>query len=200
MHDQGIVHGDLKGVCVCTSSYLLHLLTLPKANIMIDKNKRAVLADFSLITLVPDQKTFLSTCLAGGTAPWMSPELLDPESFKLKKSRPTRESDCYALGMVVYEILSGQAPYSPSCAPLLEILRGVRPERPQGAQGAWFTDEIWGMLELCWKHEPSERISAKTVLPYLQGDPPDLSGGCGRSDTASIISQYVSSVLSRVYL
>ena len=108
--------------------------------------------------------------MEGGTTPWMSPELLDPESFDLKKSRPTRESDCYALGMVVYEVLSGQAPYSPSSAPLLKILRGVRPERPQGAQGAWFTDEIWGMLGLCWKHEPSERISAETVLPYLQGN------------------------------
>ena len=137
---------------------------------MIDKNKRAVLADFSLITLVPDQKTFLSTCLEGGTTPWMSPELLDPESFGSEKARLTRESDCYALGMVVYEILSGQAPYSPSSAPLLKILRGIRPEKPRGVQGARFTDDIWGMLGLCWKHEPSERISAETVLPYLQGN------------------------------
>ena len=164
---------------------------------MIDKNGRAVLADFSLITLVPDQQTFLSTCIEGGTTPWMSPELLDPESFDLKKSRPTMESDFYALGMVVYEVLSGQAPYYPSNAPLLKILRGIRPERPQGVQGAWFT---WGMLGLCWKHQPSERISAETVLPYLQGSSPDLNEGSDRSDTASIDSQYVSSVLSRVCL
>ena len=37
----------------------------------------------------------------------MSPELLDPERFGIPESedtRPTRQSDCYALGMVVYEV------------------------------------------------------------------------------------------------
>jgi len=37
----------------------------------------------------------------------MSPELLDPERFgmpELEGNRPTRQSDCYALGMVIYEV------------------------------------------------------------------------------------------------
>jgi hypothetical protein len=37
----------------------------------------------------------------------MSPELLDPEMFSMPQSeggRPTRQSDCYALGMVIYEV------------------------------------------------------------------------------------------------
>jgi len=37
----------------------------------------------------------------------MSPELLDPERFRMPESernRPTRQSDCYALGMVIYEV------------------------------------------------------------------------------------------------
>ena len=40
---------------------------------------------------------------SGGTFPWMSPELLKlvgPDS----NIRPTHESDCYALGMLVYEV------------------------------------------------------------------------------------------------
>ena len=44
---------------------------------------------------------------AGGTYRWMSPELLDPERFGMPGSednRPTRQSDCYALGMVIYEV------------------------------------------------------------------------------------------------
>ena len=34
----------------------------------------------------------------------MSPELLDPEGFGATDRRPTKQSDCYALGMVVYEV------------------------------------------------------------------------------------------------
>ena len=37
----------------------------------------------------------------------MSPELLHPERFGMPESegnRPTRQSDCYALGMVIYEV------------------------------------------------------------------------------------------------
>ena len=37
----------------------------------------------------------------------MSPELLYPEKFGMPESEgnwPTRQSDCYALGMVIYEV------------------------------------------------------------------------------------------------
>ena len=43
-----------------------------------------------------------SLCFAG-TFRWMSPELLDPSRFG-SDGRQTRESDCYALGMVIYEV------------------------------------------------------------------------------------------------
>ena len=49
----------------------------------------------------------LMSFTAGGTCRWMSPELLDPELFGISQSeddRPTRQSDCYALGMVIYEV------------------------------------------------------------------------------------------------
>jgi len=150
----------------------LHRLTRPKANILVNHNGRACLADFSLLTVISDQETFISTCREGGTIPWMSPELLDPESFGLKESRLTKKSDCYALGMVIYEVLSGQAPFAPSKAPVVKILCGECPEKPQGAEGTRFTDGIWGMLELCWKRQPGDRPSPNTVLQCLQGVTP----------------------------
>jgi len=101
----------------------------------------------------------------------MSPELLDPTRFGLKKSRLTKESDCYALGMVVYETLSGQKPFArdPLTVVILKVLDGNRPGRPQGARGVWFTDSIWGVLDLCWKPQPGERPSLDAVLQCLQG-------------------------------
>jgi len=109
--------------------------------------------------------------MTGGTTPWMSPELLDPERFGLKKSRLTKESDRYALGMVVYEILSGRTPFAPhtEAVVMLKVLAGERPERPQGSRRAWFGDGIWAMLDLCWKPQPHERPSLDTILQRLQG-------------------------------
>ena len=40
--------------------------------------------------------------IGGGSYPWMSPELLDHEDAY--EHRPTKESDIYALGMLIYEV------------------------------------------------------------------------------------------------
>ena len=100
----------------------------------------------------------------------MSPELLDPEQFGLTKSHPTTQSDCYALGMVIYEVLSGRTPFSTDRSFVIpsKILRGERPERPQGEAGKLFTDRVWGTVEHCWKAEPSERMTAKNALRGLE--------------------------------
>ena len=170
--------------------YLLHCSRHPKLNVMIDKTGRAVLADFSLVALIPDQSTFLSTCLEGGTIQWMGPELLDPEKFGLKNRRPTMESDCYALGMVVYEVLSGQVPFSTynSFTALRKVLDGERPKRPQGEAGKLFTDYIWDMMGLCWKAKPSERTTATAILLCLKGGPPNMNGDDDQLNVAPVDS------------
>ena len=100
----------------------------------------------------------------------MSPELFEPEMFGVKASRRTKSSDCYAFGMVVYEVLTGQAPFSQynKYAAVGKVLRGERPERPQGPEGSWFTDDVWGMLGRCWDPNPSDRPSIKDVLQRLE--------------------------------
>ena len=145
-----------------------------KANILINDIGHACLADFSLLTIASDQSTMMTTCVEGGTFRWMSPELLDPEQFGLTQSRPTKESDCYALGMVVYEVLSGQAPFAPSTAHAVigMVLRGKRPRRPQGEEGKLLGDAMWQVLEQCWKSRPCDRISVEAVLHSLEGNPP----------------------------
>jgi len=121
----------------------------------------------------------------------MSPELLDPESFDLNKIRPTKESDCYALGMVIYEVLSGKSPFGHSGNPVVirKVLDGERPVRPQGEEGSSFTDSVWRVLKLCWKPWPRDRISARGVLLGLGGSPSALMptplnvGGDSEADT-----------------
>jgi hypothetical protein len=77
--------------------------------------------------------------------------------------------------MVMYEVLSGQWPFAHLQSPLivaLRVIRGNRPRRPQGKEGELFTDEIWDILELCWKPQPRDRISASAVLLRLEKHPP----------------------------
>ena len=148
----------------------LHSLPCSQANVLIKDDGRACLADFGLLTMVSDQSTTTSSRVEGGMAQWMSPELLDPGQFGLTESRPTKESDYYALGMVIYEVLRGQAPFTRLRTPsvILRVLNDQRPERPHGKEGALFTDDLWGMLKLCWKHRPDERASAEVILQCLE--------------------------------
>ena len=152
------------------SRHPAHSLPYSQANVLINHDCRACLADFGLLTIASDRSTIISSCMEGGAIQWMSPELIYPEGFGLDKTRPTKESDCYALGMVIYEVLSGRTPFAPSRAPLViqKVLQGERPARPRGEGGALFTDGIWRTLELCWKHIPGERTSARAVLPCLE--------------------------------
>jgi len=101
----------------------------------------------------------------------MSPELFDPEKFDLKDSRQTKYSDCYALGMVVYEVLSGRVPFSRHHGPAIigAIIKGERPGRPRGEKGTWFTDSVWCVLERCWKPSPRDRPNIEDVLQCLEG-------------------------------
>ena len=145
-----------------------------KANILIDENSHARLADFGFLAIVSDpaNATTSSSYTIGGTTRWMSPELLALflDKSGLKNNRPTKQSDCYALGMVIYEVLSGQAPFS-HLNPYIIVLRvmdGERPERSEGVEGAWFTDDLWRMLNRCWETQPDSRPSVTTVLECLE--------------------------------
>jgi serine/threonine protein kinase len=143
-----------------------------KANILVDQNGHARLADFGLLTIVSDPTYFTASTSAatGGTARWMSPELFHPERFGLDHSRPTIESDCYALGMLIYEVLSGQVPF-PRCnnyVVIRKVLDGERPARPEGAKEVWFTNDLWRTLALCWETQARNRPSIGDVLEFLE--------------------------------
>ena len=148
------------------------LFIIIKANILIDKDHHARLADFGLLTITSDSTNFApsSSHMTSGTMRWMSPEILDPDLFGFKDSRPTKESDCYALGMVVLEVLSGRPPFTPDkdFIVIRKVIDGERPGRPEGPEGAWFTDDLWRMLELCWEVRPNSRPSIEAVLECLE--------------------------------
>ena len=167
---------------------------------MIDNDGRARLAGFSLLAMVLKHSNVSSSTSLGDTIRWMAPELLLPGTFALRDSRPTKGSECYALGMVIYEVLSGRPPFfrCDKAAVVRKVLRGERPRRPRGTKGAWFTADLWEMLGRCWKSLPDERPSLDVVLQCLQdaerpSRPFEMAEGVttdadDQSDTASTCS------------
>jgi len=145
---------------------------LIKANILIDEDCHARLADFGLLTVTSNSTNFTasSSHMTGGTTRWMSPEILNPDLFGFKNSQPTKEADCYALGMVILEVLSGRPPFAPDkdFVVMRKVIDGERPGRPEGPEGAWFTDELWWMLGMCWATHPDRRPSVQAVLECLE--------------------------------
>jgi len=100
----------------------------------------------------------------------MSPELLDPVRFGREDGRPTRESDCYALGMVILEVLSGKPPFSGDSGVIVmrKVIEGERPGRPEGKEEVWFTGDLWETLEQCWLPQPQRRPEIDGVLQCLR--------------------------------
>ena len=112
IHDAGIVHRDLK-----------------TRNIMLaDRGgtQQAVLMDFGL---AHEAETPGVEAETGLTVPGMimgTPEYMAPEQFEGKDVTPA--TDLYALGIVIYEMVTGKHPYASSNPFGAAVLRGRRPE------------------------------------------------------------------------
>jgi serine/threonine protein kinase len=158
-----------------------------QANILVDNTGTARVADFGLMTMTDLSTIVLSktTDSSGGTLNWMSPELLDPQRFG-SDGRLTRESDCYALGMVIYEVsrlhrcsrwsfahpsqvLTGLRPFHHVIAftPVLAIMEGDRPRKPLYPESLGFSDALWELTQSCWSESASTRPTARQLFDYL---------------------------------
>jgi len=150
-HSRGYVHRDVK-----------------PANILIDTSGQAYLTDFGIATL---EEELAGDGRIAGTLPYMAPELLDP------LQNVDQRSDIYALGVVLYEILTGRRPFeAPSPAALHELILGGNPPRPRSLD-----PEIPEFLErICLRamslqpnarYQSAEEMLADFRVPLQNGSP-----------------------------
>lgn len=111
-HEKGVVHRDLK-----------------PANILVDADGQPKLLDFG-VARVTARDTLIHTLHTGagqliGTLQYMSPEQVsgDPNAVD-------RRSDVYALGVLLYELLSGRMPYDLSNRAIPDAARIIHEVEP----------------------------------------------------------------------
>ena len=150
--------------------------------------------DFSLLTILSDPINSLSSSshTQGGMARWMSSELINPQQFRIEKGRPTKSSNCYALGMVIYETISGHLPFheDTDLTIFVKVLDSSHPPRE-----ALFMDTLWKTLEWCWEFQPDTHPSVEDVLQCLEVEvkveiPPRGMGGESDDNDQSSVSGY----------
>jgi len=98
---------------------------------------------------------------------YSAPEIQWPEDYGTDKIVITKESDVYGMGMIVYEVLTGNMPYSKynDTVTLAKIQAGELPQRPSNG----IDNSVWEFLEKCWNREPMHRPStAQAYEAFLQ--------------------------------
>ncbi|WP_435874827.1 serine/threonine-protein kinase [Pseudomonas chlororaphis] len=144
-HAQGLVHRDVK-----------------PANILFRANGSAVLSDFGIAKSLEDHTQFTQAGFAVGTPSYMSPE-------QARGQQIDGRTDLYALGVVLYEILTGKLPYigSDSLSTALAHLTEPLPELPI-AHGRY-----QGILRKLLAKDLAERFAdADALIAALDNLPP----------------------------
>jgi serine/threonine protein kinase len=107
LHDQGVIHRDIKG-----------------ANILTNKDGTVKLADFG----VASNTTSVNDGAVVGSPYWMAPEVIE-------QSGATTASDIWSVGCVVIELLEGHPPYH-TLDPMPALFRIVQDDCPPIPEGA----------------------------------------------------------------
>jgi len=124
-------------VCDAVSYAHRHLVVhrdLKPSNILVTPEGEPKLLDFGLAKLTKPWSDSGAPAATVTSLRWMTPEYASPEQVEGRHA--TTVSDVYALGVVLYELLTGRSPYrlrSRTPQEVVEAVRTTDPERPSQA-------------------------------------------------------------------
>jgi hypothetical protein len=147
-HERGILHRDLK-----------------PSNVLIDANDQPRVTDFGLARRLEDsQLSTLNPQLTLTGQVLGSPNYIPPEQALGKRGKVSRQSDVYALGAMLYHLLTGRPPFQGET--LTDTLQQVLNTEPLAPR--WLNPSVPQDLETvclkCLEKEPTRRYATAQAL------------------------------------
>lgn len=147
-HQQGVVHRDLK-----------------PANVLVGSGDAPKVIDFGVAGVIEGYEGNLSTraTQAGdivGTLQYMAPEQLEGTL------RVDTRTDIYALGLLLYELVSGELPFDLAGRSISEIVTIIREEplRRQLSAVRRLPEDLWWVILRATEKEPARRYATASEL------------------------------------
>ena len=140
-HRHGIVHRDVK-----------------PANVMITRNGAVKVMDFGIARAVHDgQSAMTQTAAVIGTAQYLSPEQARGEAVDAR-------SDVYAAGCVLYELITGEPPFTGD-SPVAVAYQHVREDpEPPSARNSSVTSELDAVVLKALAKGPANRYQSSAEM------------------------------------
>jgi serine/threonine protein kinase len=138
-HKHELVHRDIK-----------------PANIMLNVHGQAILMDFGIVKIIGgDYHTATGATI--GTAMYMSPE-------QIRSERTDDRSDIYSLGVTLYEMLSGQPPYTADSALtlMMMVINDPLPDLHEAREGV--PETLLTVVQKALAKDPIERFQSMTEM------------------------------------
>ncbi|MGH7487501.1 MAG: serine/threonine-protein kinase, partial [bacterium] len=132
-HDAGIVHRDLK-----------------PGNVLMHADGRALLADFGLARSATQDQRLTTAGFTIGTPGYMAPEQVYGHDID-------HRADIYAMGVMTFEMMTGQMPFKGATAVEVAIASVSSPIPSAAAINPRLPDELDAVLRLAMAKEPEQR-------------------------------------------
>ena len=132
-HEQGVVHRDIK-----------------PSNVLLRDGEHVYLADFGLVRHVEERTGLTQTGFIIGTPEYMAPEMTERSA--------TSSSDIYALGIILYQMLTGRLPFNGS-TPVAICLKHVNEQpQPPSAHNPTLSPTIDSVVLRALAKDPAQRF------------------------------------------